>query len=335
MEATVGAGYAQALFDFAVGRGANAQSLASAAGYDPDAAQNPEARVLFSTFKALMLSAKTLCKDPALALHFGAQSHFIDMSIVGLITHAASTMGEAFEQMNRFAKLAIDVDSQKETSRFAIVHREGEIWIEDQRRNPNDFPELTESTWARFVWNTRRYFPDAPFAKQMTLTHPRPAYFEDYEKVLGVPVSFECEHNGIAFHESWLSIPLTTPNRYVFGIYNDRAAALLAQLEQQSSFKAKVEAYVIKRLHTGTLSMALVAQEVGLSRATLYRKLKDEGATFEALVDAARQRIAIDYLHGRKVSVAECAYLVGFSDPASFSRAFKRWTGKSPSINWD
>jgi AraC-like DNA-binding protein len=333
MEATVGAGYAQALFDFAVARDADAQRLAAASGFDPDAAQNPEARVLFSTFKQIMRSAKALCHEPALALHFGAESRFVDMSIVGLITHAAATMGEAFEQMNRFAKLAIEVDGHSEGARFAIVRREDEIWIEDQRRNPNDFPELTESTWARFVWNTRRHLPDALFAKRMTFTHPKPSYFGDYSKVLGVPVEFDCTFNGISFHESWLSIALPTPNRYVFGIYSDRAAALLADLEQQSSFKAKVESLLFKKLHTGQVEMASIARDLGLSRATLYRKLQREGVTFDKVVDALRHRLALDYLHARKVSVAECAYLVGFSDPASFSRAFKRWTGKNPSAN--
>ena len=53
--------------------------------------------------------------------------------------------------------------------------------------------------------------------------------------------------------------------------------------------------------------------------------------TFEKILDDLRHRLALNYLAGRKASVNETAYLVGFSDPAAFSRAFKRWTGKSPS----
>jgi AraC-like DNA-binding protein len=67
-----------------------------------------------------------------------------------------------------------------------------------------------------------------------------------------------------------------------------------------------------------------------MSRQTLYRRLKSEGVTFELVLDDLRRRMALDYLGARRVSVNETAYLVGFSDPAAFSRAFKRWTGHSP-----
>ena len=72
------------------------------------------------------------------------------------------------------------------------------------------------------------------------------------------------------------------------------------------------------------------ASKMGLSRQTLFRKLKAEGANFEKVLDELRHRLALDYLSGKKVSVNETAYLVGFSEPAAFSRAFKRWTGSSP-----
>ena len=74
-----------------------------------------------------------------------------------------------------------------------------------------------------------------------------------------------------------------------------------------------------------------LAARIGISaRQTLFRRLKAEGATFETILDDLRQTMARDYLSGRKVSVNETAYLVGFSDAAAFSRAFKRWTGVSP-----
>jgi AraC-like DNA-binding protein len=84
-------------------------------------------------------------------------------------------------------------------------------------------------------------------------------------------------------------------------------------------------------LHKGDVGMDAIAGKMGQSRATLFRKLKAEGVTFETVLDDLRRRLALHYLSGKKVSVNETAYLVGFSDPAAFSRAFKRWTGTSPS----
>lgn len=83
-------------------------------------------------------------------------------------------------------------------------------------------------------------------------------------------------------------------------------------------------------LHQGTLSMDRTARDLGMSRQTLYRRLKDEGVTFAQVRDDLRRRMAMDYLSARKVSVGETAYLLGFSEASAFVRAFRRWTGTSP-----
>ncbi len=78
--------------------------------------------------------------------------------------------------------------------------------------------------------------------------------------------------------------------------------------------------------------MDMIAGKLGLSRQTLFRKLKAEGITFEKVLDELRHNLAFHYLNGKKVPVNQTAYLLGFSQPAAFSRAFKRWTGSSPRI---
>ena len=74
-----------------------------------------------------------------------------------------------------------------------------------------------------------------------------------------------------------------------------------------------------------------VARALGCSRQTLYRRLKAEGITFAELLDRLRRRLALRFVREQGLSVKEAAYRLGFSDPAAFSRAFKRWTGMSPS----
>jgi AraC-like DNA-binding protein len=91
-----------------------------------------------------------------------------------------------------------------------------------------------------------------------------------------------------------------------------------------------VESLLMPILHKGDVSVDAIASKMAMSRQTLFRKLKAEGVTFEKVLDELRYRLALDYLSAKKVSVNETAYLVGFSDPAAFSRAFKRWTGTSP-----
>lgn len=117
---------------------------------------------------------------------------------------------------------------------------------------------------------------------------------------------------------------------YVFGILTDRADALLRELETTRTLRGQVEAQLLTRLHTGDISADAVAAALGISRQTLFRRLKTEGTSFKLVLDDLRRRMALDYLGARKTSVNETAYLVGFSDAPAFSRAFKRWTGKSP-----
>ena len=83
-------------------------------------------------------------------------------------------------------------------------------------------------------------------------------------------------------------------------------------------------------LPTGNIGMDRIARELGFSRQTLYRRLKEEGTTFERVLDALRRRLALLYIDREGLGVKQTAYRLGFSEPASFSRAFKRWTGRSP-----
>ena len=332
-ETTVSAGYAKALLDLATSKGADPTLLAERCDLQLLQLEDPDTRVPFRVFKALMQTAKTLCNDPAFGLHFGEQSHFADISIVGLICQSAQTMGEAFDQMNRYAKLAIDVDATDGGYRFELKRIGDDLWLEDQRRAPNDFPELTESTFARFICETARHFGDAPFARCVHFTHAEPDYRADYDRIMQVPISFGCDKNAICIHESWLAIRTNNENKYVFGIFCERADALLARLRATETMTGRVQSLLVPLLHAEHVGMDLIAAKLGLSRISLYRQLKRERTSFGMILDDLRHELALQYLGGKKTSVNEVAYLLGFSDPAAFSRAFKRWTGVSPSLS--
>lgn len=329
-EPTVSAGYAKALIDFAVVKGADEPRLIELSGIHSDDLLDQDNRVPFVCYVALMRAAKELCGDPALALEFGAASDFRKFSVVGLIAHAAANMADALAQLNRYGRLVVEVEGLGDGPRFEVIQGNGERWIVDRRSKPNDFPELTEATWSRFICWTKRDFPDATFALSAHVTHPEPAHRAVYGRLWQVPITFSSERNAIQTTLAWPSVPVQPEGRYVFGVLTERGDALLRELENFKSARGQVEGQLMPRLHTGELSMELTARTLGISRQTLYRNLKAEGLTFEQVLDELRHRMALLYLSGKRVSVNETAYLVGFSDPAAFSRAFKRWTGRSP-----
>ena len=100
---------------------------------------------------------------------------------------------------------------------------------------------------------------------------------------------------------------------------------------KERCFRKEVEKAIEPMLGVGEVSIERVARSLGMSRQTLYRRLREEGVTFEAVLEAKRRQLAIRYLGFDHLSVKAAAYKLGFSDPAAFSRAFKRWTGISPS----
>jgi AraC-like DNA-binding protein len=129
---------------------------------------------------------------------------------------------------------------------------------------------------------------------------------------------------------TWLQAGITLAPSYVFGILSAHAEALLESLDGSKTLRGRVESLLMPILHTGDASVDRIAGKLGFSRQTLFRRLRAEGVTFERVLDELRHTLALHYLQGQRVSVNETAYLVGFSDPAAFSRAFKRWTGSRP-----
>lgn len=329
-ELTVGAGLVRGLIDMAVAQGAGEQALAQRSGIHAGDIEDHDARVPMSRYIALMHAAQDLTGDPAFALHFGAHYDLADLSIAGLIMNASETMGEAFLQMNRFGRLVIEVEGVgMGAERFQRVVVDGQYWLVDARENPNAFPELTEVTFARIARHPRRFL-EKPHVIEVHVTHPAPAYAAEYERVFEAPVVFASHWNAMRMDPNLSSYRVALQPRYVFGALAQYAEALLQELENSKSVRGRVESLLMPKLHTGDISINAIAEKLGVSRQTLFRRLKAEGVTFEKVLDDLRHRLALDYLGGRRASVNETAYLVGFSDPAAFSRAFKRWTGKSP-----
>ena len=328
-EPTAAAGVLRGVVRAAVARGADREALLRAAGIEPADLEEHDRRLPLDRYRSLIRSAQRLLGDPAFALHYGETVDLSEVSVVGLIGHASETMVEAFRQLQRYARLMVDVDTGGK-DRFELVSRGEDVWLVDNRSDPNAFPEQTEIAFAQMVTGCRAFGVD-PFALEVRVTHPDPGYREEYERVLRAPVAFEAGENAMRLEQRFMHHPIAVQPRYVFGILSEHAEALLRRLESAESVRGQVESRLMPILHTGEIGIDRIAAAMGVSRQTLYRRLRNEGVTFEQVLDALRHRLALDYLRGSKVAIAEIAYLVGFSDPAPFSRAFKRWTGKSPS----
>jgi AraC-like DNA-binding protein len=335
---TVAAGYPKALLDFAVSRGADRRMLVERSHIRLDDLQDQDNRIPLANYTALLKAGIELCNEPALALLFGETVRLQDISIVGLIGVVWDDAESARRQVNRYAPLSLDPDEGGPADAIEFVRENEGVWLKFTSDIFVANPLLTESSFARNVCGARAMaasmpdFANVTFPKAIRFTHSEPSYRAEYDRVFGVPLFFDSHMNALLIDEAILNMKLPRTNPYLEELLTARAEELLKNLESSKSIRGRVESLLLPTLHTGDASIDKIAARLALSRQTLFRKLKTEGVTFEQVLDDLRHRLAIHYLIGKKLPVKETAYLVGFSEPAAFSRAFKRWTGSSPRI---
>jgi AraC-like DNA-binding protein len=331
-EQTMAAGFAASFADYACDRGAKRDVLLAESGLTEDDLSDQDNRIPVAAYQTLIGAAVQQTGDTALLLRHTLASRLETMSVVGQIVHTSASLRHSIEQLNRYLHLMGDVELPAGVDRFELQRSAGGLWIIDHLVLPPEMSFWSEVSFARFISEFRRSFPDTTFEIGMEVTYPPPSHADQYPELFRVPVQFNATRNALRIDPVWDSpdTEFEPGNEYAFGIFTRHADEMLAKLQADTSIRAQIEAQILPKLHEGSISMDQVSKDLAMSRQTLYRRLKDEGVTFAEIHDSLRQRMALEYLSGQKVTVNETAYLLGFSEASSFVRAFKRWTGFSP-----
>lgn len=124
--------------------------------------------------------------------------------------------------------------------------------------------------------------------------------------------------------------PLITADTAFYALIEKELTSRLRQLEPEAEVSERVRRVLIDLLPSGHASVEAVCSRLALSKRSLQRKLKEEGVTFQAVLDATRADLAITYLRDQNLSAEEISYLLAYRDPNSFYRAFHDWTGMTP-----
>jgi AraC-like DNA-binding protein len=175
--------------------------------------------------------------------------------------------------------------------------------------------------------------PQEPIALEVTFQHP-PApesALSELKELLACPVRFNAEATRLTLRGSILDCPLRAPNPGLFDYLGRHAAELQRRVQSAATVSARVRELVAAHVREGEPAQASVARRLGMSERTLQRRLNDEGVAFATLVEEVRAELARLYLGDPKLAVFEVAFLLGYSEPSAFNRAFRRWTGMSPS----
>lgn len=322
---TVAAGYARGLLELAVSRGGARAELLEATGLSATDLEDQDRRIPLDAYLALMRVAQRLTDDPALALHYGEAVPLADVSVVGLFGQASETALDAFRQLNRYARLVIDPGGEDTGDRFRLIPQSSGLWLVDSWALPRQFPELGETAFSSILRWAREYGDGG--VREVHFQHAAPTYADEYDRIFRVPVTFGRAQNAMRIDPAAVTAKVARLPPYTAELFAARADGLLSDLQQAATVRGDVEAQMISMLPDGRADLSSVAVRLGMSRATLARRLSAEGVTFKHVLEDLRRRLAVQHL--ATATVKETAYRLGFSDPAAFSRAFKRWTGRT------
>jgi AraC-like DNA-binding protein len=161
------------------------------------------------------------------------------------------------------------------------------------------------------------------------MQRPQPAQPERWDYQLATRVAFAADTTRISWARADIMEPLVTGDPLLARINDEHTQAYLDSFAGKTTTREVVDK-IVQRLPDGPPSQQQIASALHISNRTLQRKLHEEGTSFMDLLQGSRMQLAHKYLSNSGRSVVETAYLLGFSEPSTFSRAFKRWTGVAP-----
>lgn len=305
-------------------RGIDGAPLAQRAGIDPQAL-GPEARVPRAALNRLWALAVEATGDPAFgleAVRYTAQTTF---HALGYAVLASLTLKEALERMVRYRRLIGDVLELRLVD--AGDRYRFEIEVSAQSGVPYQAVDAIAAMWVRQARQLHAPRPCEPLA--VRFARPAPADLRPYRRTFGVAVAFDAAVNALEYARADVEDRLPTGNAELARSNDEVLVRYLARLEQ-SRLSSRVQQALLDALPAGAPAKTAIARSLGMSARNLQRHLAEEGTSFKALLTDARVSLARTYVAEGRLSVTEIAFVLGFADTSTFSRAFKRWTGVAP-----
>jgi AraC-like DNA-binding protein len=165
--------------------------------------------------------------------------------------------------------------------------------------------------------------------ERVSFTH-QPDDVSEFERVLGCPVRAGASWSGLAVpRESW-QMPLRRKDPILHRVLAGHAESITPRVVAIDNLAVDVRRVLASRLANGEVEVELVARHLGMSTRTLQRRLAAAGLSYQELLDETRRDAAEQCITNSSLSIGEIAYLLGYSEPAAFHRAFKRWMGVTP-----
>ncbi len=300
--------------------------LFAAAGIDMPDASRPGARVSTMRMQTLWRLAVEATGDPCLGLV--AARHFQPAALHGLgfAWLASDTLQDALTRLvrySRFINTATDFRLEQTADSVDLVIR---ISREEWPRFVFAAADLAMAAFLRMCQITASY---AVMPLRVSLQRPQPSCAEEFAQLFGPNIRYGAPDNRLCFDRALVEAQLAMANPELARLNDQTVIDYLARCDS-ASITMQVRSRIIELLPDGRPCQEAIAASLHLSLRSLQRRLQKENTSFTTLLNDTQRQLAMQYIRESHRSIGEITYLLGYSEPGSFTRAFRRWTGKSP-----
>lgn len=311
-------------------RGLDGAELCRQAGIDP-ASANSEVRIPVTATKRLWQLAVQATGDEAFGLHVASAVKPGTFLVLELSMNASSSLAEMFQRIVRFFRIVTDATELSFTRHGDEYHMRSDM--SSQAVQPA--AESTDAFMSLFIRMCRARLGRDFTPRHLYLRRPAPADAGAFTRVLRTPITFGSTRNVLVLDRISCELQLDDGNAQLALQGDDIIRQYLERTQSASavarSLALDVETVLIEMLPLGEPDQETVARQLALSIRSLQRRLASEGHTWKQLLETTRHKLALHYLRTTSHSIVDIACLLGYSDSANFTRACRRWEGKTPS----
>ena len=321
--------YGLLLLDVISRWGYNDESLFQPFGLTSEQLADPEFRIPTAIANDMVKHALKLTGEPTLGYHLGTQMRISIHGFIGYAIMTANNITEALVLANRFIQLRLPF-LQLFFSTFGVkatVQLQTDIQMEPLRT------EISIALMIGLISMAKAITGISDATGEIDFDFKKPEGFERFMvKFPTHQFRFEQPHLLLSFDKNYLMNKLVHADPIASQIAINQCEAELSALGERHRIAMRVRD-ILTNSEQHYLSIEAVADRLHMSDRTLKRQLAAEGTSFSTLVDEVRYRHATSLLSRTDFTLEQIADELGYSDVANFSRAFKRWSGRSPS-NW-
>ena len=294
------------------------------AGIDPGLLSNPNARISVSKVDRLWEQAMDVIDDPCFAIDMAGFWHPSQTGALGYAWLASSTLRGAFKRAERYIHVVTeDLDlelSDTPAGLKIVIDLEGSVFT---------LPQHHELVLIILMHMCRFNFGDELVATQVLVAHPEPECSQKMFDYFRSDIEFDAAQTSLTIARADADLPLPSANKQIALMHDEMLMKYLIEIKQ-GDIVQQVKSIILENLPDGTVTDKLVASKLNLSERSLQRRLKEHQTTFRFLLESVREMVAKQYIKNPMNRMSDIAFLLGFSEQSAFSRAFKKWTGKSP-----